>query len=480
MIGSEVSLMITQKTTLVDISKEKSLRYDVDYIKFHQTHVNNYLSFDDLFSIAPSRTCTEDELYRDFLYCEIGDSDKDGGISPVALNFEDRNLENENYYKKIENGDIMPVDLDDILISKVRPNLKKYVRITEDKRDVYFTTAFIKLKAKEMPSVLYYCLRSVFYSDLMAIARQGKGYPTISEKDLHTLRFDETIVEKLRANYESIREEIVKIEQRIAEKASSIMPMQGIIDTAFQREFNFDYERFNELKSEKHYTSHQSFFSNNPDLRFSAKFHRPAGEFVMEQLTGITNKKIKHYISEPIVLGASVSPSDYDENGEYYYISMATIKTWEFDESSASLVSDRYSAERTAKTVQKDDIILARSGEGTIGKVAIISDDTNGIFADFTMRIRLNTDIYNPTFAYYYMRSCYFQYLVEIYKKGLGNNTNIFPAVIQEFPIPDISIDEQQRIVDEIQSEMVEQDNIRAEIAALRSQIDSIIEKTII
>ena len=96
------------------------------------------------------------------------------------------------------------------------------------------------------------------------------------------------------------------------------------------------------------------------------------------------------------------------------------------------------------------------------------------VFADFTMRIRLKD--YNPKFAYYYMRSAYFQYLVEIYKKGLGNNTNIFPIVVREFPLIDIPIVEQQRIVDEIQAEIDKQNEIKNHIATLRMEIDKIVE----
>ena len=183
-------------------------------------------------------------------------------------------------------------------------------------------------------------------------------------------------------------------------------------------------------------------------------------------------------MAEPIVLGASISPGDYSEDGEYQYISMATIKNWIFDSESANYVSKEYSDSKVAKTVRKNDIILARSGEGTIGKVALIDDDNvNGVFADFTMRIRLKD--YNPEFAYYYFRTSYFQYLIEIYKKGLGNNTNIFPIVIQDFPLIDISLDEQQRIVDEIHSEIAKQEDIKKQIADLRNQIDCIIEDAI-
>ena len=170
---------------------------------------------------------------------------------------------------------------------------------------------------------------------------------------------------------------------------------------------------------------------------------------------------------------------NYSDNGEYCYISMASIKNWKFDLESASTVSKEYSDSKQAKTVQKNDIIFARSGEGTIGKVALIDDnELQGIFSDFTMRIRLKD--YNPEFAYYYFRTSYFQYLIEIYKKGLGNNTNIFPIVVREFPMLDVSMEEQQRIVDEIHSEISKQDQIKANISNLRSKIDGIIENTIV
>lgn len=104
----------------------------------------------------------------------------------------------------------------------------------------------------------------------------------------------------------------------------------------------------------------------------------------------------------------------------------------------------------------------------------IDDDELQGVFADFTMRIRLKD--YNPEFAYYYFRTTYFQYLIEIYKKGLGNNTNIFPIVVREFPMLNISLAEQQRIVDEIHAEIAKQDEIKKQIESLRGQIDVMIQ----
>ena len=69
----------------------------------------------------------------------------------------------------------------------------------------------------------------------------------------------------------------------------------------------------------------------------------------------------------------------------------------------------------------------------------------------------------------------YFQYLIEINKKGLGNNTNIFPSQIQEFPIIDIPLNYQQKIVDEIKSELDRQEELKQQIIRQRDEIDKLI-----
>lgn len=471
--------MRINSTNLIQIGKEKSLRNDCVYQNLASKRYasdEEYYTFDELFSVTEDKI-SYDDINGEFRYCQIGDVGKDGVACPVVLNFDNRNLLDDNYYKKIEKGDIMGVDVNDILISFLLPQdptiLGKFMRIREDDKDIFFSTAFLRLKAKKCPQILYYCLQSLFYNDMVSIARIRKGYTgyaTLSKDDLKDMRFSKKIIDTIFDNQEQLSDFITNKEREIDSLNDSIITAQEIIDEIFKREFSFDYDTFEKIKMHKTYISKQSFFSNNPDLRFSVKYHRPAGDFVMKQLTGITDKKIKHFLAEPIVLGASVSPKDYDENGEFSYISMATIKTWTFDAESASTVADGFSDTKLAKTVKKDDIILARSGEGTIGKVAIINDeDIQGIFADFTMRIRLKN--YKPTFAYYYFRTTYFQYLIEIFKKGLGNNTNIFPIVIQEFPIPNISLDDQKRIVDEIQAEIAKQEEVKNRIADLRKQI---------
>jgi restriction endonuclease S subunit len=271
---------------------------------------------------------------------------------------------------------------------------------------------------------------------------------------------------------------IEPIEKKIKELKSQTKKPQEIINKIFVKGFRFDTKKFEKLKEIKYYYLDLFSFGNNRDIRQSVKFHRQAGIFVNTQLKKITSKKIKDFISEPIVLGKSVSPKNYDENGEFCYISMANIKNWKFESEDSKLVSKNYSEQNKNKAVAKNDILIARSGEGTIGKAALIEDKkAQGIFSDFTMRIRLQK--YNPLFAYYYFRTDFFQYLIEINKKGLGNNTNIFPSQVQEFPMINISLKSQQEIVNEIKAELDKQKEIKQKIKTERNKIVNIIESII-
>ena len=334
----------------------------------------------------------------------------------------------------------------------------------------------IRSNDKIYQKFLFYLMRTeLFQNQVKDLAFHKKGQPGLNRDHIRALKIPDVPYE---VQKNIIDGAISKVEQKIEQIQPQIRSDIEIIDTVFAKEFNFNYSTLKKLRTQKRYAANMFDFANNPDLRFSVKYHRQSGLYVMRELRRITSKKIKHFLAEPIVLGASISPSDYDDDGEYCYVSMATIRDWRFDRKSANTVSDSFVFDKFTKRVQKGDIIMARSGEGTIGKVALIEDDrTKGIFADFTMRIRLKD--YNPQFAYYYFRTTYFQYLIEVYKKGLGNNTNIFPIVVQEFPLIEISLENQQRIVDEICCEIEKQNTLRDSIIEMRNYLDETIENAI-
>lgn len=268
---------------------------------------------------------------------------------------------------------------------------------------------------------------------------------------------------------------------------TTVIPISAIIDKVMETYFKYDYDKFNSLKK-KIFSSSLSQYGNNVDIRFSAKFHRPAGEFVYQELLSRPNKKIKKCLIIPMITGQGIETTDYDESGNYAYISMADISSWELDIPNIKYVSDDYAMRKLTKKIKGlktpvsteiaiNDIVMMRSGEGGIGKVAVIKDDVKGIFCDFIIRMRFDESVINPEFAYLYFRSQYFQYLIEINKKGLGNNTNIFPNQVQEFPIPDIELSEQQKIIDMINTEIDKQKEIEKQIDEKKNEIREMIDK---
>ena len=370
------------------------------------------------------------------------------------------------------------VTKDNIIISSLRLAKSPALSIENNDLSSYvFSNGFYIYKVGKdwnKKFILYVLRTKRLKSVLDSNIYRGIGISAYKDDDLKRIKIPLLSKE----NQDQIVAQIEPIENKIKDLKSQIDLVQEVINKVFAREFRFDLEKFEKLKKIKNFYLDLSSFANNRDTRQSVKFHREAGIFIIKQLKNITNKKIKHFIVEPIVLGKSVSPADYDDNGDYFYVSMANIKNWKFESEDAKLVSNAYSSQNENKTVAKGDILIARSGEGTIGKVALIDDeDLRGIFADFTMRMRLKN--YNPLFAYYYFRTEYFQYLIEVNKKGLGNNTNIFPSQIQELPMIDIDLEKQQKIVDEIKTELDRQDEMKKKIVAERNKIDEIIEKAI-
>ena len=451
---------------LSEISAHKYLRCDYKYWnKIREVDFTQYLLLKDVFTIIKGTVQTEHySLDKTTVpYIRISDIELKFGIdlSETIYLDEDASIPEEKILKK-----------DDLILAVIGSVGK--MALAEHVQGGTHSNNTVVLRAKNSDiNMKFYekLFQSNYYINYLLGVVSQKAQPNLQLYDLKNIKLpviDNSLIL-------STVTRISPIEKQISALKGNIKDIQGIVDEVFQKELHFDYAKFYQLKEIKNFSYSLSSFSLNPDLRFSAKFHRPAGDFVMQELLKVTSKKFKHFLSESIILGASISPSDYDENGDCYYLSMATIKNWTFEKESAQTVSNNYYKANHEKTVKRGDILLARSGEGTIGKVALIeSDDVQAVFADFTMRIRLKD--YNPEFAYYYMRSAYFQYLVEIYKKGLGNNTNIFPIVVREFPLIDIPIVEQQRIVDEIQAEIDMQNEIKNQIVILRTEIDKIVE----
>lgn len=478
------------KKSLSDISNEITLRFDVSYQSYQAE--KEYYDFSEIFSIKNQERIDIEYLNEEIYYSEIGNVNEGGFVSPVLVELNDEDdFEQSNLIKKIRKNDIQKPEDKTILIPKVRPNLKKFVYV-ESNDDIYYTKAFINIKPKIKPIISYYMLLTKFSDSLVSVARIGKGYPTITEKDLWSIKFPKKYIDNLKEVDVSVEYKIAELHRELRELENKVLKEENstrFIDDVFERHLGLNVANLEKLKKKKTKTGKFSDFSNNVDLRFSVKFHRESGEYA----TNVLSKKslrIKDVISAITMTGKGISPKDYEENTECFYLSMGDISSWKIDYESLKSVSEIYesknsykkpigSKEQQSTKVEKGDIVMMRSGEGGIGKVALVDKDINAIFSDFIIRFRFKKDKYIPEFCYYYMRTTYFQYLIEIHKKGLGNNTNIFPSNVNEFPIPILSLTEQNKILKDIEKEKNQIVNDKKRISNIRTEIKKLLEKNI-
>ena len=391
----------------------------------------------------------------------------------------------EEYYEDAKYSKYI-IKKNDILVSLTGDGNIKCLLVNDDeKRLLNQRVAILRAKYDLNTKFYYWLLNSNYIKKQFSYFSNGKSQLNISPFDLKNM-FVPVIEDNIQKDF---IKRIEPLEKEINANIRLIKSKRSIIDAYFCEYFNYDYEKFESLKKKRFITSFAQY-GNNIDTRFSAKFHRPAGEFVYDELLNRPNQKIKKCLVLPMITGQGIETTDYDENGDYAYVSMADISSWALNIYDIKYVSNEYAKRKLTKKIQGskipisteialNDILLMRSGEGGIGKVAIVEDEIKGIFCDFIIRMRFDENQINPMFAYYFFCTRYFQYLVEINKKGLGNNTNIFPNQIQEFPIPYISLVEQQQIIKNIKDELDKQKIIDKEIQQKKSEIETILTSVI-
>lgn len=463
------------KVSLGRIAREETLRMDANYIMKSQENVyeHSYL-FTDIFEFVEEAQVNIAELVE-FDYAEINHVDANEEVNPIHLSFDQRSKANEGYFKKIEQGKIIKPEIGDILISKVRPENRKIIYVRENLNNVYFTSDFIHIRPRRNGKVLFYALKSIFLPKLVSVARYGKGYPSMSVSDLKRIKFLRSDIDILDRKSDDLLSKIERIEKRIQDEKQSLINERLLIDTHFKTFHGLDAVLLAN-SAVKRFHVNLSALSTDADLRIGCRYNSPSRIFALSRLSEISHKRLADVVAVPCKLGSQISPDEYDEDGNYAYVSMASFSKWVYVDSAARHVSDTFveKVKSSDSFIQENDVVIARSGEGTIGKCAIIDSDFLAVFADFVIRIRFSPEV-NPRFMYYYFRTSYFQHLIECYKKGLGNNTNIFPSQLKQFPVLDLSYEQQTIEAGILDSAMEVNADKRSQIASLRKKIDELL-----
>ena len=469
-------------TDFQELTKHQYLRFDE---KFWFTTKNlatyDYALLKDIFYLLNGNSYTEfyTEEKTDIPYVRIGDLSFKHNIDDKNLIYLDESCEiNED--KKLRK--------DDLILATIGATIGKINLAREFEGGTFSNnTILLRLKDKEKHNPYFY--EKLFQSNLLQKYIWGvvsqKAQPNLQSYDLKNVKIP--LVAK------SIQDQIVAqiepIEKKIKELKSQITPPQEIINKVFAREFRFNENLYNEfgkgmtagtqIAKDRTLRTFENDFSEvarSDILRFSTRFHNPPTKKLMDFLGSMNTIKIKDVLSECIHRG--VGP-EYNPGGGIPVIKTGHLKNSYIEISQEEFVNQSFYDSSERARVRKGDTLISSTGKVSLGKVDIVETDQELVVDGHISIVRIDTQKYNRLFFIYFFRSILGYFQIERDFTGATNQIELYANEISNFQIPDISLKSQQKIVDEIKTELDKQEEMKKKIETQRNKIDEIIENAI-
>lgn len=460
-------------------AKELSLRSDSKYICSDISKITEeYYLFSDLFEVVEKEVVDISSLST-FEYVEISNITSTEDVSPVFLDYDDRNELNENYFKKIEKGDIITVNCDEILISRVRPYLNKILFINQVNASYYYTSAFIQIRPKVHPKLLFYSLKNVFNPVLNSISRQGKGYPTLNEKDFYLLKFCKKQVDSLLSNNDLLEHKISVIENEIIKLKQNICSDEDIINSIIIKEFNLDAKELHRLDCLKFLSvNFHEIPDGGIDFRDSVRYTK---------MRLIQQEMIKHFeecstLDEFLLPPKTRNGWSPDNNEIEGVTKLLGIDSLHFN-GILTVDNPKYTNETREDIdsfyVKDGDFYISRGNTVELVALASIAGnlEEDYLFPDIMIKLYVDESKINKQFLAFLFNSIIGRLYFKYASKGKQQTmVKVSSDTIRNFVIPKISIVDQKKIVSKIKKAINAQNNARNKIQYLRKEIDSLIE----
>ncbi len=283
--------------------------------------------------------------------------------------------------------------------------------------------------------------------------------------------------------------QIEPVEKNIKELKSQIKEPQEVINKVFAREFRFDENLFNELgkgmtagtqiaqnRTLRVFESDFEELSRSEIVRFSTRFHNTPTKKLMDFMENIETLQVKDILLEPVHRGASPK---YNPDGEIPVVKTGHLKNGYIEISQEEFVDIDFYKKSTRSQVKQGDILFASTGKVSLGKIDLLNDEQDLVADGHVSIIRINDKKYSCQFFTYFFRSILGYFQIERDFTGATNQIELYADEISNFRIPNIYLKEQQKIVDEIKTELDKQEEIKSTIESERSKINQIIEGAI-
>lgn len=380
-------------------------------------------------------SCNDDVLAEDtpedyeIDYVEISDVDSISGIkNHTRYFFKDAPSRARRITKK-----------DDVIVSTVRTYLKAIAPVTKD--GLIVSTGFAVIRPRNVnPSFLSYSLLSDGFIGEVISKSVGVSYPAINATDLMEISLPLPSLEEQENIASFLNLKIGQIDAVIAEKEQMLEDLKAyrsaIISEAVTKGLN-----------------------KNVEMKDSG----------IEWLGTIPSmwecSSLKHFLSQPLQYGANESAESTNPDWPRY-IRITDIDEYGNlrDETFKSLDPDK------AKDylLEKGDVLFARSG-ATVGKTYIFNEDYAACFAGYLIKAKCGKKLL-PQFLFLYTNTLqYDNWKNSVFIQATIQNIGADKYSLLPIVVP--SIEEQQKIIEYVNTKLGKLDRVLADI---HSQIDDL------
>ena len=341
-------------------------------------------------------------------------------------------------------------------------------------------------KTKILPLFIQHYFNSKIVQGYFNVFGVGKTQKNIAQPDILNIIIPNIPI----ATQQQILQQIQPIEAEITALQAQICEPLAIINEVFAVYYGYDADLWRAFgkgmtagtqksatKTAQIYTLDFADIGSSHLVRMSCRYHNPLTQQLTAALRSKAIRKVKSVLN---ALNKGIQPV-YDTEGQIPVAKIATLKNGYIDFSDPEFVNqDFYNNANELAKLKYGDVLICATGKISLGKIDFYNLEEDSIISVDNYILKVNTDIYNPLFLTYFLRSILGAFQVERDYTGTTNQIHLYAAEISNFEIPDIPLDAQTMLVAQIKQGLDAQTHIESEIANKQNEISRIIESAIV
>ena len=189
-------------------------------------------------------------------------------------------------------------------------------------------------------------------------------------------------------------------------------------------------------------------------------------------------KKLKYLTS---FINRGITPN-YTEYSEYKVVNQATFSKGFLDIDAMRFHNNKNMSNTSRGIVNENDLLIASTGGGVLGKVAYINTQVNNFVADSHVTMIRNNDLQSNKFLYYFY-SVNFDLINTVLAQGSTNQTELQRDWLINMFLSSPPIEEQKQIVDFLDKKTAQLDDAillkQSEIEKLKEYKATLIDSSV-